>query len=53
MGKSAVERKRDERDRKHKAGLVLLAFWVAKADEARVRQYVLKLNNARTKEKTA
>lgn len=50
MGKTAAERKADERARRRDAGQVNVQEWVAKADVARLRQFAAKLRKAREKE---
>lgn len=40
---SAAERKHAERERKARAGLVLVQLWVPTASVARVRKYVARL----------
>lgn len=51
MGTPAAQRKQDERDRKRKAGLVLVQEWVYRDDAGLLREYAAKLRKKRVKEK--
>ena len=47
MGKSAAERKADQRMRMKASGLVLVQFWVPKGQLAKLVKYATKLNAKR------
>jgi hypothetical protein len=46
-GKSAAQRKRDERARAREKGYVLRQFWVHPQDWPRVQAYLLRVNRRR------
>lgn len=48
MGKSAAQRKQEERDRKRAAGLVLVQEWAYPKDVARLRRYAEQLRKKAT-----